>query len=276
MKLIKTIIACLCIPALVLLSSCFQGATCTIKEVDGLYYINFTDGNEPSEELYMSSVSGRISFKSIAEMKQTYSGKEDIEIHKKGGMRLAFPRTEGKGIHFFNLEKLLVPDLPNGFADQSMKIRMETAASTNVNSVIIEEDIVYYVISHTLADNEHVRADFFFYHSKVDWALHKECEIAVKLLESIDDDSQKSFGEENGKDIRLILSHNDGSCHRYYEIKDNANTKRYVMEHTKDGITSVTMFVLEGETFFSVQISGLTESPSVEYLQSFSAKVYED
>ncbi|MBQ8174155.1 MAG: hypothetical protein IJ009_01995 [Clostridia bacterium] len=274
----KTIakLLCLLMVCLLLLPSCSQNATCTIKEIDGSYYINFADGNEPSKELYMSSISNRISFKSIAEMKQTYSGKEEIEIHKKGGIRLAFPRTEGKGIHFFNIEELLVPDLPNGFTDQPTEIRMEGTPSTIVNGVMIEKDIVYYVVSHTLADNEQVRADSFFYHSKADWALHKEYEITTKLLESIHDDTQKSFDKKNGEVSCSIFTHSDGSCHRQYKIEDDAGSKRYVMEHTKDGITSVTMFVLEGETFFSVQISGLTESPTVEYLQSFSAKVYED
>lgn len=172
-----------------------------------------------------------------------------------------FPKTEGKGIHFFNMEQLLVPVLPQEFLEQPTHVRVGS-----------HEWGAYYEFRHVMKNDENIAATVTFYHSMKEWNFHME-DIVKDYLAMLGEDKQASYEREKGV---ISIAIDDGSLRFEFRICTDSDSERYVIELVKDGHRSVNMFVLEEETFFSVQISGLTESPSVEYLQSFSTKVYED
>ncbi|MBQ8174085.1 MAG: hypothetical protein IJ009_01645 [Clostridia bacterium] len=270
----KTIakLLCLLMVCLLLLPSC-SSQTYTVKEIDGNYYLTFPSWDVPITHTTSYQPPATPAFyRTIPEMMQHFSDKNtDIDFT---GLRIGAPKTEGKGIHFFDTEHPLVPVLPDGFSEQPESVYWGFSP-VGAYDTLIDVDITFYVAEHVLEEDENVKARIYFYHSKLDWTVDAERRITIELLEKEDENTVVS---REWSPYVETHQYADGSRNRFYEIRgEKENHIRYVREYTdRDGITSVTMFVLEGEPFFSVQLSGLTESPSVEYLQSFSAKVYED
>lgn len=262
----------LCLLILPTFFSCSSGATQTIKEIDGNYYLTFPNWDIPMTHTpsYQPPSTGESAYRTIPEMMQYYAESKDLNLLSLQ----KFPKTDGKGIHFFNVKNPLIPVLPDGFLEQPERVSLGFSP-IGAYDTLIDVDITFYVAEHVLEEDENVKAWFYFYHSKLDWSVDAERKITIELLKKEDENTVVS---REWSPYVETHQYADGSRNRFYEIRNEKNDHiRYIREYTsKDGITSVTMFVLEEETFFSVQISGLTESPSVEYLQSFSAKVYED
>ena len=163
------IIVFLCLLFLLIFSSCSPKGTCEIKERDGLYYLtypNWDAPNPPYTSSSLPSVSGEPPYTTIPEMMQYFA--EDKVTYFSGFWH--YPKTDGKGMHFFNVKNPLIPVLPEGFLEQPEYVGWGCSTEGSYD-IFIDMPISFYCAEHIHEESEDVKVSYYFYHSKLDWTL---------------------------------------------------------------------------------------------------------
>lgn len=241
-----------------------------VTVIDGKCYLNFTDGNEATDNGDLAFESTAIAFSSLSEMKQKLLENqltvEEIETIKK-----QFNRTEN-GFEICNVSNLMTTILPDGWHNTSVHLQGESysisVTGEETDNICSSGSVDIYTQSRWDAKHEEdmamIEAQTNISHM-TDTFGEFPCEIYTYTTSTA---KLKTIfltipGEDGKADTHIILKYRLETVHPDLDVSDTVPSRVYIYSEAH-GI------------YYDYVLLDLTEAPTVEWLSSFSIAPYVD
>ena len=241
-----------------------------VTVIDGKCYLNFTAGNEATDNGDLAFESTAIAFSSLSEMKQKLLENqltvEEIETIKK-----QFNRTEN-GFEICNVSNLMTTILPDGWHNTSVHLQGESysisVTGEETDNICSSGSVNIYTQNRWDAKHEEdmamIEAQTNISHM-TDTFDEFPCEIYTYTTSTA---KLKTIfltipGGDGKADTHIILKYRLETVHPDLDVSDTVPSRVYIYSEAH-GI------------YYDYVLLDLTEAPTVEWLSSFSIAPYVD